>query len=137
MRIGIAGSMHYTEKLLEARDKLISLGHDAFTSGLTAPFIGKSDEEKERIKIHQKHAQDAMREFWDRMQGADALLVMNIERHDIPNYIGGNTFLEMGFAHVLHQKIFLLNPIPYIKFYQSEIEAMNPIIINGNFLLIK
>lgn len=71
------------------------------------------------------------------MQGADALLVMNIERHDIPNYIGGNTFLEMGFAHVLHQKFFLLNPIPYIKFYQSEIEAMNPIIINGNFLLIK
>jgi len=29
MRIGVIGSMQYTEKMLEIRDKLISMGHDA------------------------------------------------------------------------------------------------------------
>jgi len=40
--------------------------------------------------------------------------------------------MEIGFAHVLNQKIFLYNPIPNIDLYKTEIEAMKPIIINGN-----
>jgi hypothetical protein len=42
----------------------------------------------------------------------------------------------MGFAHVLDQKIYLLNPIPDMPYYRTEIEAMKPIVINGNFSLI-
>lgn len=66
------------------------------------------------------------------MQGADAILVVNINKNGIKNYIGGNTFLEIGFAHVLDQKIFLLNPIPEIQFYKSEIEAMKPTVLYGD-----
>lgn len=137
MRIGVAGSMHYVEKMLEIRDQLIALGHDAFTSSLTDTLIGKSDEEKEQIKNEQKQTKDAIRLFWDDMQDADALLVVNLERHGIPNYIGGSVFLEMGFAFVLKQKIFLLNPIPDIKIYKSEIEVMKPIIIYGELSLVQ
>jgi hypothetical protein len=66
------------------------------------------------------------------MQGGDAVIVLNIEKNGVPNYIGGNTFLEMGFAHVLNQKIFLYNPIPDNKLYKTEIEAMKPTIIHGD-----
>ena len=132
MKIGIIGSMQYTEKMLGARDELIKLGHDAFMTNLASPFIGKTDEEKEKIKIHQKNNLDAIREFWKLMQGADAVLVMNLDKHGIENYIGGNTLMEIGFAHVLNQKIFLYNPIPEIPYYKSEIEAVKPIIINKN-----
>lgn len=137
MKIGIIGSMQYTEKMLEVRDELIKLGHDAFVTTLADSFIGKNDEEKEVIKIHQKNNMDAIREFWQMMQGADAVLAVNLDKHGIKNYIGGNTFLEIGFAHVLNQKIFLLNPIPDIPVYKSEIEAMRPIIINGDLNQIK
>jgi hypothetical protein len=136
MRIGIIGSMHYTEKMLEARDELKHLGHDAFVTNLAAPFVGKSDEEKEAIKIHQKNEMDAIREFWRLMQGADAVLVMNFDKHGIKNYIGGNTLMEIGFAHVLNQKVFLYNPIPEIPYYRSEIEAVQPAVIHGDLLLI-
>jgi len=136
MRIGVAGSMHHTERMIEARDILVARGHQAFVTSLAAPFVGRSDDEKERIKIQQKNNQDAIREFWRLMQGADALLVMNLERHGIPHYIGGNTLMEMGFAHILDQKIFLFNPVPDIKFYKSEIEAMKPVIINGDYAKI-
>jgi len=132
MRIGVVGSMQYTEKMLELQDNLKSLGHDAFLTNLASPFIGKSDKEKEKIKIYQKKNKDAIREFWKQMQGADAILVANFDKNGIKNYIGGNTLMEIGFAHVLNQKIFLLNPIPEISYYKTEIEAVKPIVLNGD-----
>lgn len=132
MRIGVIGSMQYTEKMIELRDQLRALGHDAFMTTLADPFVGKDDEEKETIKLQQKFNQDAIREFWRLMQGADAVLVANYDKHGIKHYIGGNTLMEIGFAHVLNQKIFLLNPVPDIPYYTSEIEAMQPVILNGD-----
>lgn len=79
---------------------------------------------------------DAIREFWNAMQGGDAVLVLNLDKHGIKNYIGGNTLMEIGFAHVLKKKIFLYNPIPDIQFYKSEIEAVQPVIINGDLTKI-
>jgi hypothetical protein len=137
MKIGIIGSMQHTEKMIEVRDELNKLSHDAFVTDLHEPFIGKTDEEKEEIKLHQKYNLDAIREFWNAMQGADAVLVLNIDKNGIKNYIGGNTFLEMGFAHVLNQRIFLYNPIPEIPYYKTEIIAMKPTIINRALSLIK
>ncbi len=133
MKIGVIGSMHLTEQMIAVRDALVKLGHDAFVTDLASPFIGKSDEEKESIKIKQKHEDDAIREFWRAMQGADAVFVVNLERKGIPGYIGGNTFLEIGFAHVLNQRIFLYNDVPEIPYYKSEIEAMAPIVVHGDF----
>jgi len=132
MKIGIIGSMQYTEQMLKIQGELAKFGHDAFLTDLHKPFIGKTAEEIEKIKIYQKNNLDAIREFWRAMQGADAVLVLNLDKHGIKNYIGGNTLMEIGFAHVLNQKIFLYNPIPEIQYYQSEIEAVKPIIINGD-----
>lgn len=137
MKIGIIGSMQYVEKMIEARDELIKIGHDAYVTHLSDPFIGKTDEEKERIKFHQKHHLDAIREFWKLMQGGDAVLVLNLDKHEIKNYIGGNTLMEIGFAHVLNQKVFLYNPIPEIPYYKSEIEAVKPVVIHGDLEKIK
>lgn len=124
--------MQYTEKMLETKEKLDRLGHHAFVTDLHKAFAGKNSDEIEKIKIDQKNNKDAIREFWRAMQGADAVLVLNLDKNGIKNYIGGNTLMEIGFAHVLDQKIFLYNPIPEIPFCKSEIEAMKPVIINGD-----
>ena len=129
--------MQMTERMLELRDNLNMLGHEAFVTNFASSFVGKTDEEKERIKIEQKNNQDAIREFWNLMQGADAVLVANYDKNGIVNYIGGNALMEIGFAHVLNQKIFLLNPIPEIPFYKTEIEAVKPVIINGDLTMVK
>lgn len=132
MKVGVAGSMQFTEKMMDLCERLEELGHEAFMSKFAPYFVGKTDDEKERIKLHQKNKKDAIREFWKPMQDADALLVANFDKHGIENYIGGNAFLEMGFAHVLDQKIFLLNPIPRMPYYETEIIAMQPIVIDGD-----
>ena len=118
--------------MLEVRDQLNVMGHDAYITDLHKAFIGKTDEEKEVIKIHQKNTMDAIREFWNAMQGGDAVLVLNLDKNGVKNYIGGNTLMEIGFAHVLNQKVFLYNPIPDIPYYKTEIEAVQPVIINGD-----
>jgi hypothetical protein len=138
MRIGIISSMNFAREMQETAIKLKRLGHDPFLSGFTADFNGvESDLEIEALKLHQKNQLDAIREFWNQMQKGDAVLALNYDRHGVKNYIGGNTFLELGFAHVLNQKIFLLNPIPDIPYYKSEIEAMKPVILNGDLSRIR
>lgn len=137
MKIVICGSMQYVEQQIEARNKLVEFGHDAHVTEFAQPMVGKTDEEKEEMKLHQKNNLDAIKEHWNLMQGADAILVVNMDKHDIPNYIGGNTLMEIGFAHVMNQKIFLLNPIPDISFYKTEIEAVKPVILNGDLSKIK
>lgn len=137
MRIGIIGSMQFVDKMVEVKDKLQSLGHEAFLTDLHKNLVGKTDEEIEKIKLYQKYNLDAIREFWREMQGADAVLVLNFDKTGIKNYIGGNTLMEIGFAHVLNQKIFLWNPIPEMPYCKTEIEAMKPVIINGDLSLIK
>lgn len=129
--------MQHTEKMMALCAELQKLGHEPFMSKFGPAFVGKSDAEKEEIKLEQKYNHDAIREFWKPMQNADALLVANYDKHGIKNYIGGNAFLEMGFAHVLHQKLFLLNPIPEMPYYGTEIIAMKPTVINGDLRLIK
>jgi hypothetical protein len=108
------------------------LGHDAFLTDLHKTMVGKTCEEIEVIKLHQKNNMDAIREFWRMMQGADAVLVLNLDKNGVKNYIGGNTLMEIGFAHVLNQKIFMLNPIPEMPYCKTEIEAVKPIIIEGD-----
>jgi len=136
MKIAIVGSMQFTEKMLEIRDQLASLGHEGFVPELHTALVGKSDEEKERIKLHQKNNMDAIRAHWKTIQGKDAILVLNFDKNGIKNYVGGNSLMEMGFAHVLNQKIFLLNPIPEIPYYKTEIEAMKPVVLNGDLAKI-
>ena len=62
---------------------------------------------------------------------SDAIVVLNFDKNGISNYIGGNTLMEMGFAHVHHKKVFLLNPVPDIG-YRDEIEAMVTMVLNGD-----
>lgn len=58
-------------------------------------------------------------------------MAVNEKKNGIENYIGGNTFLEMSFGHVLDKPVYILNNIPKLS-YTSEIIAMQPIILKGN-----
>ena len=137
MKIGLIGSMQFIDKILEVKEKLRELGHDAFVTDLHKAMVGKTDSEIEKIKLHQKYNMDAIREFWRTMQKADAVLVLNYDKNGIKNYVGGNTLMEIGFAHVLNQKIFMLNPIPEMPYCKTEIEAMKPVILHGDLTRIK
>jgi hypothetical protein len=132
MKIGIIGSMHFSEKMLEVAEELNHLGHKAILSNFVHTFIGKDDAEKETVKLEQKFRENAMKRDWESMKDADALLVINLERHGIENYIGGNTLFELAAGYFSNKKIYLYNPIPNIALYKSELEAIEPTILYGD-----
>ena len=90
--------------------------------------------EKQKSKdgaFRRKIREDVIKLYYKIIGESDALLILNLEKNGIENYIGGNTFLEMGFAHVLGKPIYLYNGIPDAS-YKEEILAMQPITLNGN-----
>ncbi len=140
MRITICSSVNLTDKIGEVADKLSGQGHE-----VEIPFYSRkilngemSLDEFSRIKdekgdacFREEAGEDLIIRYYNMIKGSDAILVVNGDRKGIENYIGGNTFLEMGFAHVLGKRIFLLNPIPDMM-YKDELLAMKPVILNGD-----
>ena len=129
MKIAICASMVFAEKMVQVKRQLEEIGHTVFISQFAEGYLGKAEQEKEKLAVHDKNENDAIRKFWEIIKKSDAILVLNYDRKGIKNYIGGNTLMEIGFAHVLNKKIFLMNPIPNIEYYRSEIEAVSPVIL--------
>lgn len=128
--------MAFSDEMLEIGEELKKLGHEPVYSGFIERYAGLADEEIEKRKLEDKFENDASKEFWSRMDGVDAILILNYDRKGIENYVGGNSFLDLGYAHHKGIKKFLLNPIPEIDLYKTEIEAMAPVVLNGDLALI-
>lgn len=73
----------------------------------------------------------AIRAHFKKIEESDCILVTNYEKRGIPNYIGGNTFLEVGYAYGLNKKIFILNALPSTSPFKEELLGMQPIVLNG------
>ena len=127
MRIVLCGSMSFIDQMRSIAKKIESFGHEVVlpkeeTKGNTKTKI--TDKAKTKI------AGDYIRHHFLEIAKADAILVMNFEKNNIRGYIGGNTFMEMGFAHALSKDIILYNSIPKMS-YTDEIIAMKPSVIRG------
>jgi hypothetical protein len=134
MKLMLCGSVVFAEKFVEIENELKKLGHDSKMSDLMRQIAERGREFLEEVrKDHAKvkRDNDLIKWYYDRIEESDGILVLNYDKKGIKNYIGGNTLLEIGFAHVLGKRIFLLNTIPDIG-YKDEINAMNPIVLNGD-----
>ncbi|MFA5355323.1 MAG: hypothetical protein WC302_01100 [Candidatus Paceibacterota bacterium] len=135
MKITIVGSSVFVKQMVDYRDQLISLGHEVnLHEHYVAQAKGGMKDLIERMgKEHAlvKKEYDYIRYHYNEIVNSDAILVLNFDKNGIKNYIGGNTLMEIGFAHVHNKRIFLLNPIPEIS-YKDEIEAVDSVILNGD-----
>lgn len=143
MNIAICGSLDFAHEIRELADRLEARG---FTVEIppTARAVLDGKASLEEIKAEKAGGtfsqraikNDAIRRYWKIIQQTDAILVANYDKKGIVGYIGGNTFLEMGFAHVLDKPIYLLNNIPDML-YRDEMLAMQPTIIHGDVSKIR
>lgn len=127
--------MQFADRVPKIQQQLIDIGHEVFIVESNDKYLGKNSDEQELIKLNEKNNHDAMRTHFRLVEQSDAILVLNFDKNGIKNYIGGNVFLEMGIAHFLRKKICLLNPIPEVS-YKTEIEAMEPIIVDADLTKI-
>jgi len=137
MKIVICGSMSASKEMVETEKKLKELGHRIILPDFTYDYAALDEIDKIKTEsARNKVEYDLIRGYYKKIQDSDAILVVNVGKKGIEGYIGGNSFLEMGFAFVLSKPIYLLHQIPDIS-YRDEIEAMQPIVLNGNLRKIK
>jgi nucleoside 2-deoxyribosyltransferase len=137
MNIIICGSMSASKKMVEIEKKLIALGYSVILPESTHEYaqmdtIDKTITESARDKADN----DLIRGYFNKIKEGDAVLIVNVEKNNIEGYIGGNAFLEMGFAYVLNKPLYLLHDIPEMN-YRDEIEAMSPVILHGDLSKIE
>jgi len=142
MKITICGSIKFAKELVKIYQELEKLGHQpmmhpqmfGLADGTAEQLVDiKNNVEKSEIKRKYNYIK-----WWDNcIKSGEAILVCNFDKNSIKNYIGGNVFLEIGFAHVNDKKIFLLNPIPDGVPYIDEIKAMVNVVLDGDLTKIK
>lgn len=126
--------MKFWDRAKEISQDLEKRGHKVFV-----PVFHKNVDfwkATPEFRANLKKKDNLIKKHYLKIKNSDAILVTNCDKGNIKNYIGGNSFLEMGFAYILGKKIYLLNPIPQMH-YKAEIMAMEPVVINGNLNEIK
>jgi hypothetical protein len=142
MNITICGSIAFHAEMDEAKKELEALGHE-----VKLPPYEVKDENGVMIPVKEYYAKrkasnidagwiwerkaEAIKWHFDKVAWSDAILVLNYDKNDITNYIGPNTFLEVGLAFYLGKKIFFLRDIPEMS-SKEEYLAMGPIVIHGD-----
>lgn len=135
MKITLSGSVAFADRMVALYNNLKELGHEPMMH--EEMFTIARGESSDDGGAEAKKAQDLIRWWHDCIKSGDALLVCNFDKKGIKNYIGANTFLEIGFAHVNNKKIFLLNPMPEGLPYIDELDAMVEHSIDGDLNKIK
>lgn len=136
MKIFLACSKHFYHKIPKIKEVLEQQRHK-----ITLPNSYDDPFKEERMKTlgkeeHIKFKQKMMKLHAPKIKINDAILVLNFNKKNIPNYVGGGTFIEVIKAWELNKKIFFYNSLPRCAF-TDELMAINPTIINGNLSLIK
>jgi nucleoside 2-deoxyribosyltransferase len=134
MIITICGSMQFHHEMTQIQLLLEDQGHTVLVpKDLTILERNESYMETDEERISSKIEHDFIREHFKKIEKSDAILILNYEKKGIAGYIGGNTFLEMGYAFGLGKKIYLFHPVPDMN-YSVEMHAMKPIVLNGDLL---
>lgn len=130
--IAICGSMAHKDLWLPVIEELRAMGFSVSTPDLSEKndWSSFSDEEiiQEKGRLVRRHIANIER--------AKVVLAMNHDKRGIENYIGSNTFLEMGVGFVLEKPIYLYNPVPKQDNYE-EILALEPTVLGGDLSKIE
>ncbi|MBP9749326.1 MAG: hypothetical protein KBD21_01130 [Candidatus Pacebacteria bacterium] len=144
MNICICSSMAFYHQFTELKKTLVASGRTVFAPELE--FETTDDDTSVGAFFDRNGGIDTFppdHEVWEKKGNAilahfrkidqsDCILVTNYEKKGIPHYIGGNTFLEIGYAFGAGKKIFILHELPTVSTYLEEILGMQPTILNGD-----
>jgi hypothetical protein len=127
-RIVICGSMRFVDKMLEWQQKLEQRRYEVYIP-TPEDFHKVRDEEGDLERFEEIKRKETKVHFQKIRDYADILLVLNYDKDGKKNYIGGNTFAEIVYAHalnLLHGRnidIYTLNPLPEYVPYHEELQA--------------
>lgn len=117
INIVLCGSMKVKDKIVEISNELEKMGYNVLLPVECMQGLEKVI---------------ASRAHFDRISNPDnqAILIVNVTKNGIENYIGPNSFAEIAFGFYFNKKVFLLNDI--YEPYKDEIIGWNIKCLNGD-----
>lgn len=117
INIVLCGSMKVKDKIIEISNELEKIGYNVLLPVECMQGLEKVI---------------ASRAHFDRISNPDnqAILIVNVTKNGIENYIGPNSFAEIAFGFYFNKKVFLLNDI--YEPYKDEIIGWNIKCLNGD-----
>ena len=135
MKICICCSLSFPDEVQKIVKELKALGHEVFIPhGIEIRAIEQPDFDP--VAAKHDNGYDAMRAHFAKIRESDAILVCNFTKKGIENYIGANTFLEMGHAYALEKPIYVLNKLPDQAYINDELKAFGAIELDGDLTKI-
>ena len=141
-KIYVLGSSYFKEEMVKSSEELRKLGYDGWIHPDYEAFVRGEKQDIVNRWLKGEHASvkrdnGYLKIHYKNILKSDAILIVNAEKNEIQNYIGGNVLIEMGQAYVNNKKIFFLYDIPEKSSYLDEIQCMDPICLNGDLSNIK
>lgn len=146
MRIVLCGSLTFQKEFDEIKASLEKSGHVVLTSDTAeeAKKKGIADIKKwlEQMKKFEndrfvRFTAEKIKSHLEKIKSSDAILVVNLDKNGVKNYIGASTLMEIGYAFEHGKRIFILNPLNESLSGAEEIMAMKPSILNGRLEMIR
>ena len=150
MKIVLAGSMIFLDKMSDIKAELESVGHEVVMPALTEEELatGKdtftdylnSQGGVEKVSPENniwKMKEEGMMYYKKHMDDSDAMLVCNFDKGEKKNRIGANVFLEMGYMFFMNKKIYVLQGPPYDDDKIEEVLGMRPVFLYGDITTIE
>ena len=135
MKIFIICSKAFYDRVMPIKHALEKAGHKI---SLPNCFDDPETEARYREMGKKRHSEwkaGMIKHSEDVINKNDAVLVLNFDKNDQRNYIGGATFLEMYDAFRLGKKIYIYNDVP-VGILKDEIEGFEPFILHQKLDLI-
>jgi hypothetical protein len=135
--VTICSSCNFYRQANDVKDQLEKLGVDVIVPILATKMKESDDYEVSHYKTWFADPNDyskkgeLMRGHFDEVVKADAILVLNYEKHGKQNYIGPNVLMEMALAFHLKKPIFIINEYPADTPFEEELKGMMPILLHG------
>jgi non-canonical (house-cleaning) NTP pyrophosphatase len=117
--------MKFDAEMQAAKEQLENLGYE-----IEKPNVVEGHAYEDNLDKNAVLKRGFIDEHFRKIDTSDAILVVNMDKNGVANYIGGNTLIEIAYAYAQGLEVFLLNPIPDVS-YGDEIRGMQPIILAG------
>lgn len=132
--ITICSSVSFYKRVVEIQEQLQAMGYEVLI-----PYTAEKMKEANNFELagfkptleEFERKATLMQGHFDKVDQGDVCLVVNNEKHGVPNYIGGNVLMEMGLAFHQSKPIVLLNDVPPESIFLEEILGMKPILLHG------
>ena len=137
MKVFVAASSSFWDKLPAIKEKLEALGHEVM---LPSTVEDPELEERTWQESNEAHVKLIRKLFEDSAERVgkwcDAFYLLNWDKHGIPGYVGGAALIELYIAHREHKKIFIENDVFPGPMYDENM-GFGPTFIHGNLKRIK